>query len=336
MRQTPRLGLVRRPCSVNTLGATAGLSSTAGRTVGHANRGTHHFTVRALTAWAAVAMVFSLSGCTSFKDYVHSGFKVGPNYCPPKAPVAQHWIDASDKSVRTQSEDLSKWWTVFNDATLNGLIANAYRQNLTLKEAGFRILEARAQLGIARGEVFPQVQDATGGYLRSSHPTGAATPPIFSDSWNYAFNLQWELDFWGRFRRAVTAADDQLQASVEGYDAVLVTLLGDVAANYVQVRTFQEQIELAKANVELQRGVLKIVQARLDAGRTSELDVDQAQSTLSQTEAQIPAFKINLRQARTGSAFCWECRRSIWNRGLATRRSRRRRPTWSSASPRRC
>lgn len=251
-----------------------------------------------LTAWAVAAMVFSFSGCTSYRDYINNGFKVGPNYCPPKAPVAQHWIDASDKSVREKSEDLSKWWTVFNDATLNGLIANAYHQNLTLKEAGFRILEARAQLGIARGELFPQLQDATGGYLRSSHPTGAATPPIFSDSWNYAFNLQWELDFWGRFRRAVTAADDQLQASVEGYDGVLITLLGDVATNYVQVRQYQEQIELAKSNVELQRGVLKIVQARLDAGRTSELDVDQAQSTLSQTEAQIPLFKSLMRQAQ--------------------------------------
>jgi outer membrane protein TolC len=100
------------------------------------------------------------------------------------------------------------------------------------------------------------------------------------------------LDFWGKFRRAITAADDNLQASVEGYDAAIVTLLGDIATNYVNVRQYQEQIELAKANVELQRGVLKIVQARLDAGRTSELDVDQAQAQLSQNEAAIPQFDI--------------------------------------------
>ena len=96
---------------------------------------------------AVALLVVSLSGCTSFHDYIHNGFKVGPNYCPPKAPVAEHWIDAADVRQPADTESLARWWTVFNDPKLNYLVACAYRQNLTLREAGFRVLQARAQLG---------------------------------------------------------------------------------------------------------------------------------------------------------------------------------------------
>lgn len=249
---------------------------------------------------AVAGVVLALSGCTSFHDYVRNGFKVGPNYDTPLAEVAEHWIDSAD--IRTQEgEDLSRWWTVFKDPTLDHLIASAYRQNLTLREAGFRVLEARAQLGIAVGEVFPQQQNATGGYQHKAttrNTTGFSPPQQFFDQWNTGFNLAWELDFWGRFRRAVTAADSQLNASVEGYDEVLVTLLGDVAANYVQIRTLQARIRLLKGNVELQRWVVDLLKQRLGGGfRATQLDVDQGISTLEQTEAQIPELEIALQQA---------------------------------------
>jgi NodT family efflux transporter outer membrane factor (OMF) lipoprotein len=119
----------------------------------------------------------------------------------------------------------------------------------------------------------------------------------FYGQWEYGFNLSWELDFWGRYRRAVEAADATLDASVENYDAVLVTLLGDVATNYVIIRRVEEQIKLAKANVDLQRKTLEIAQARFKGGTATELDVDQAQSNLSQTESEIPQFEVQLRQA---------------------------------------
>jgi NodT family efflux transporter outer membrane factor (OMF) lipoprotein len=115
--------------------------------------------------------------------------------------------------------------------------------------------------------------------------------------WNDGFNLAWELDFWGRYRRAIESADASLDATVENYDAVLVTLLGDVASNYVIIRQVEEQIKLAKANVELQRKTLEIAQARFKGGTATELDVDQAQSNLSQTESKIPQFEVQLRQA---------------------------------------
>ena len=252
------------------------------------------------TAWAAAAAIFLSSGCTGYKEWVDNNFKVGPNYCTPKARVAEHWIDASDIRVRKDSDDLSRWWTVFHDSTLNSLIHDAYHQDLTLKEAGFRVLAARANLAIVAGNLFPQTQTATGGYERVATAVfpspGVPASTFYSSRWNYGFNLSWELDFWGAFRRAVAQADRQLESSVENYDDALVTLLGDVATNYVLARQYQEEIALTQANVDLQRGVLKIIQARLAAGTVSELDVDQAQATLSQTEAQIPVFRISLRE----------------------------------------
>ena len=101
----------------------------------------------------------------------------------------------------------------------------------------------------------------------------------------------------------MAAADDKLDANVEGYDAAIVTMLGDIAQNYVQVRTDQEQIKTQQANVELQRGVLQFIERRLTAGfRQTELDFDQAESNLKQTEAGIPALEIDMRQAE--DALC--------------------------------
>ena len=120
-------------------------------------RHTRRSVFSALAILVAVALLSS--GCTSFNDYIHNGFKVGPNYCRPPAPVPEHWIDQADLVPASDRERLCRWWTIFNDPKLNELIACAYRQNLTLKEAGFRILQARATLGIAVGNLFPQQQD---------------------------------------------------------------------------------------------------------------------------------------------------------------------------------
>src|SRR5262245_36186627 len=184
-------------------------------------------------------------GCTPLGEYVRNGFKVGPNYSKAPAPVARDWIDAADKRVRKESEDLSQWWTVFNDPLLDSLICYAYRQNLTLRQAGFQILTARAQRNIAIGNLFPQTQQATADYTRNAESIDTANRAFigkrFFGQWDFGFNLSWELDFWGRYRRAVESAEDTLDASVENYDAVLVTLLGDVATAYVEIRTLQKQ-----------------------------------------------------------------------------------------------
>src|SRR5713101_6797469 len=239
-------------------------------------------------------------GCTSLSEYLQNGLKVGPNYGRPPSPVARDWCGAADKRVRSDSDDLSAWYTVFKDPVLDSLICSAYQQNLTLREAGSRVLQARDQLAIAVGAFSPQTQDITGDYTRNAVSTKVANrsnvSSQFFSQWDYGFHLAWELDFWGRFRRAIESANASLDASVEDYDGVLVTLLGDVATNYVQLRTFEQRIEYTGAKVELQRETLKVVEARFKAGTTTKLDVAQARSTLEQTEATIPELEISLRQ----------------------------------------
>jgi NodT family efflux transporter outer membrane factor (OMF) lipoprotein len=255
-----------------------------------------------------------LSGCTTPWDYVRNGFKVGPNYTKPPAPVAPKWIDATDDRVRSDTDDLSQWWKVFNDPVLDDLVCYAYHQNLSLRVAGERVLEARAQLGVAIGSIFPQTQNLTGSYTRTATSVTSITGGSFGPAFNAGgantalfaqyfgmlnsnFNLAWELDFWGRFRRAIEGSGADLDASVENYDAVLVTLLGDVASNYVQLRVLQQQIEFLRQNADLQRESVKIAQARKDLGRITELDLAQAKTTLDSTLAQIPQKEIAVRQA---------------------------------------
>src|SRR5262245_11832567 len=141
----------------------------------------------------AMGLAICLSGCTSVGEYFHNGFKVGPNYGRPNALVADQWIDAADRRVRSDVDDISQWWAVFNDPILNGLVQSTYQQNLTLREAGFRVLEARAQRGIAVGELFPQTQVATGGYTRTGVSVNVAnrvaTPQRFFDTWTAGFAL---------------------------------------------------------------------------------------------------------------------------------------------------
>jgi outer membrane protein TolC len=238
-------------------------------------------------------------------DYVHNGFKVGPNYCPPAGPVAGHWIDAYDSRLCGDTGDLCCWWTVFRDPTLNQLIAHAYRQNISLKEAGFRILEARAQRGIAVGGLFPQSQTATASAQRVGLPLDqdpTLATPRFYNLYNAGFNLAWQLDLWGQFRRAVEAADAQLDYSVAGYDEVLITLLADVAQNYVEIRTDQQQIAVLKVNVEVQRYILGKVQKQVEGGgfreiNPTKLDLDQLKGLIEQEESEIPPLEADMRQS---------------------------------------
>jgi NodT family efflux transporter outer membrane factor (OMF) lipoprotein len=254
-------------------------------------------------------------GCTSWREYIDNGFKVGPNYQKPPAPVARDWIDANDRRVRTASDNLSEWWKIFDDPVLNSLICDAYRQNLSLRVAGMRVLEARAQLAIDTGNLLPQTQTSTGDFRwnglsdktannvlqfsTSPGGVGGVTLPIFRrwyGQWDLGFNLSWELDFWGRFRRAIESDSASLDASVENYDDVLVTLLGQVATAYAQMRITEQRIKYAQENVKLQGETLAIVEARFKRGTVTKLDVAQARSTLEQTEATIPELEISLRQ----------------------------------------
>src|SRR5262249_14218027 len=245
--------------------------------------------LRCLSAGVGGLLIASVlsGGCTTLSEYVHNGFKVGPNYGRPPAPVAKDWIDAADVRVRKEEEDLSKWWTVFHDPVLDSLICSAYQQNLSLREAGFRVLEARAQLFIEVGSLFPQTQQMTADYTRNATSIETATSSSSAarllgkrwfQPWDSGLHLSWERDLWGRFRRAIESDEASLDASVENYDDVLVTLLSDVATNYTQLRTAEQRIKYAQKNVELQRETLRIVEGRVNAGAAGVTTVDLHQA----------------------------------------------------------
>jgi NodT family efflux transporter outer membrane factor (OMF) lipoprotein len=255
--------------------------------------------------FAGIAALFTYLlvtvGCTPLDEYVRNGFKVGPNYVRPPVPLADQWIDAADQRVRSCEGDDSHWWTVFNDAVLDDLIQTAYRQNLTLREAGARVLQNRAMLAATVGNMFPQTQVANGNFewenLSREVANRQSLPQSVYSQWNYGFNMAWELDFWGRFRRSIESANAELNASVDNYDDVLVTLLGDVAATYVQVRTLQQQLAYARQTLGLQRQTLSIAVAKFQGGQSSQLDVNQGKSDVAATEALIEQTQIPLRQA---------------------------------------
>jgi outer membrane protein TolC len=285
----------------------------ASRPAGGAQRPDNRTRLAAGTWFALIALLILAlltSGCTPLGEFIRNGFKVGPDYQRPPVPLAKDWIDANDVRVRKGDDNLSHWWTVFQDPVLDSLICYAYQQNLTLREAACRVLEARAQLAIAVGNIFPQSQEMTGDYTRnavsietaSSQSQVTASRKRWFQQFDCGFNMSWELDFWGRLRRAIESDQATLDASVEDYDDVLVTLLGDIATNYVQYRTFELRIEYANQNVDLQRETLKIVENSVKAGLQPEIDLVQARATLDQTLAVIPELEIGLRQI--GNQLC--------------------------------
>ena len=192
------------------------------------------------------------------------------------------------------------WWAVFNDPTLTRLIQLAYQQNLTLRTAGVRVLEARARLGIAIGEFYPQQQQLGASLTYNRIPISLPYNFITNTYWADQFGAQaaWELDLWGKLRRAIQSADGGFLASVASYDDVLVTLVGDVATAYVQIRTTERQIAIAQDNITRQRTALKIAQAKFQYGTATRRDVYQAENVLGATEATIPKLNIQLAQAK--------------------------------------
>ena len=242
-------------------------------------------------------VVISLAGaCT----------KVGPNFTRPEAEVSLGWMEAEDKRLIHDPADYRNWWRVFNDPVLDGLIERAYRDNLSLRIAGVRVLEARAQLGIAVGEFYPQTQQASGS-LQYNRVSERSVAGLALSKFNYAqdqigVGASWELDFWGKFRRAIESANAAWLATVADYDSVLVSLTADVANTYVLIRTLEKRTEIARKNVEAQKEALKIAEARFEHGTTSRLDVEQAQTVLNNTLASIPALESQLRQAK--NALC--------------------------------
>jgi len=248
---------------------------------------------KGITAGALVFIALAMTGgCTM----------LGPDFSRPPVAEPADWMEARDARVSSTPLEHSQWWKVFADPVLDRLVETAYDQNLPLQIAGLRILEARAQLGIATGNLYPQFQQlnasATAVELSENGPN---YNPLAEDSfmdYRAGFDAAWELDFWGRFRRGIEAADANLAVTVADYDSALVSLTAEVARVYVSIRTLEERLQIAQANIALQEESLRIATVRFRNGATTELDVQQAMSNLSETQATVPVLKRSLRQAR--------------------------------------
>lgn len=235
-------------------------------------------------------IVFLLSGCT----------KVGPDFHKPDVVVSSNWIDSGDSRVRNELADYRNWWRVFNDPVLDRLVDRAYRENLSLRIAGIRVLEARAQLGIAVEGLYPQTRQASGSVQYNRISAAGASPAPASEYFQsqIGVNASWEIDFWGKFRRTIESADAVWLATVADYDNALVSLTADVANSYITVRTLEQRTEIARRNVETQKESLKIAEARYKYGTATQLDTEQARTILEDTLATIPSLEAQLRQAK--------------------------------------
>jgi len=220
--------------------------------------------------------------------------KVGPEFVKPEIPMPEQWAEHETPGILSDRMMQDQWWHAFQDPTLNRLVEQARKQNNNLEIAGLRVLEARAQLGIAQGSLFPQSQLASGNAIYAR--PGGNLP----NQWTTTLGLgvAWEADFWGKFRHGVEAADAAFMASVAARDQILVLLTAQVADSYIVMRTNEELLRIAQKNVAIQQRSYGMTKTLFRNGQDSELDVQQALTLLLATKASIPAYEKAIRQAR--------------------------------------
>ncbi|HEY8554335.1 MAG TPA: efflux transporter outer membrane subunit [Burkholderiales bacterium] len=219
---------------------------------------------------------------------------VGPDYVEPELDVPARWNRTVPRAPATDDAALARWWTLFDDPVLSDLVARAAAGSTTVREAAARVREARARRAIAGADRFPTLSaGASAVQIRSGDRPGGA-----GDLYSLDFDASWELDVFGGRRRALEAAEASLEAAEEDLRDVLVTLVSEVALNYTEVRAFQTRLAIAEANLAAQTETYEIVRWRLEAGLTTELDLEQARFSLEQTRAQIPQLRSALEQAK--------------------------------------
>lgn len=239
---------------------------------------------RSLTLLASLG----LAGCVT----------VGPDYAPPVAEVPAGWsrLDAAGDLAHAEAAgDLSQWWLRLSDPLLSELVAEALQASPDLRSAQVRLRAARARRTAAAADLFPSVGvSAAASRSESSKETGSgATRDLFSAG----FDASWEVDVFGGVRRGVEAAQAELESSVASVHDTQVSLASEVALNYVEVRSLQIRLGIARANLDAQSETLQLTDWRAQAGLVSSQDVEQARSNLEQTRAQIPALETSLAAA---------------------------------------
>jgi multidrug efflux system outer membrane protein len=253
-------------------------------------------------AFTSLSLMLLTSACT-----------VGPNYKRPKvhvpdayrgAPEAAQPRPASQQSLQPagqvpQSAEQSfgdqNWWEVFQDLQLQGLIRTALQQNYDVRIAAARILEAQAQLGITRADQLPTL-NAGAAEFGQRFPQQKLTPAYETNAHTLAASLAWELDFWGKYRRATEAARANLLATEWARRAVISTLVRDVAAAYFQLRAYDLQLEISRQTLASRQESLQLTQTLSSGGAGTELDVRQAEQLVAVAAESIPDFERRIEQ----------------------------------------
>jgi multidrug efflux system outer membrane protein len=244
----------------------------------------------------AVPVGMLLGACTT----------LGPDFRSPPVPWLQDWSGGAwrtlaDEAQRTTRPPGDEWWRHFDDPVLDQLVTEAQRLNPGVRTAGIRIMEARAQLGIAGSALYPQLQQVSAQALFTGN-RGSNGQGTTAGSFGLAFDLAWELDFWGKFKRAIESADAAYFASVAQYDDVQVLVAAQAASLYGSIRTIELRLRIAHENAAIQARSLEITERLFRSGNDAELDVQQARSQYLSTLATIPELESGLRQTR--NALC--------------------------------
>ena len=253
-----------------------------------------------------IDQIYSAMGVLCF---FAAGCSVGPDYRRPETAAPAVWQEAQQSGIDTQAAELAEWWKEFKDPMLDGLVERAVKNNLDLRIAEARVREERASLAATSAGLWPTL-DVSGSYSRNrasqnavGSPTqGAIAAPIGGrqleqNFFKTGFDSSWEIDVFGGTRRQIEAAEAILQASVEERRGVLVTLLGDVARNYIDLRGLQRRLAVAQENLRAQQDTLGLTKVRFDAGLASDFEVAQSEGQVNTTAAQIPALQSALKQA---------------------------------------
>jgi NodT family efflux transporter outer membrane factor (OMF) lipoprotein len=228
---------------------------------------------------------------------------VGPDYEQPETEMPDAWHTAATEGLQEGEATLQTWWRVFDDELLDDLVMRSAGGNLPLREAMWRVEEARALRGVVAGVKKPQVGfsgDAARAQPSDNGLAGDFAPPDGFEAGNLfslGLGAVWEIDVFGRIRRQVEAADATAEASIEAYRDVLVSLYAETALAYINVRTSQERLRISHENVEGQEDTLQLTRDRFAAGLVSALDVAQAESNLANTYSLIPVIERDLNQA---------------------------------------
>ncbi len=229
---------------------------------------------------------------------------VGPDYSAPDPATPQSLLDNEEREQLADATVDLAWWESFDDPGLNTFIQRMRAQNLSLRVAGLRILESRATLGLAEAQLYPFSQVNAGLNridISQNSANGAFGDSSFTDA-SVSFDSRWEIDFWGRFRRDIEAAEALLERDMAQFADALVLVTAETARAYTTVRILEERLRLAQANEATQARALEIATVRFDNGATTELDVAQAGSILGATRAAIPALEASLVQAKNALA----------------------------------